>query len=31
MLEAMIMANTVGINALRELMTANVATVKELT
>jgi hypothetical protein len=30
-LEAMIMANTVGINALRELMKENVATVKELT
>ena len=31
MLEAMIMANTVGINELRELMKENVATVKELT
>ncbi len=30
MLDAMIMANTVGINALRELMKENVATVKEL-
>ena len=30
-LEAMIMANTVGINALRELMNENVAMVKELT
>ena len=31
MLEAMIMANTVGINALRDLMKENVTTVKELT
>jgi hypothetical protein len=30
-MEAMIVANTVGITALRELMTKNLATVKELT
>ena len=30
-MEAMIVANTVGITALRELMTENLATVKELT